>query len=158
HGILDVDRRAEHAAIAEIPVMALVLGIEPPQVIACRDVHSDPAPGEGGTRGTALAAIAEPERLCSFRPIEYAPALRGHPARHAAQPPVQQIEMVGGLVHEQSAGVRLVAMPAAEIVRTVMGIELPLEIDGGDLADSAGCQYLLQQRTRRRIAVVERDG
>src|SRR5699024_11410142 len=37
------------------------------------------------------------------------------------EPPVDQVEVVGGLVHEQAAAVGLVAVPAADVVRAVLG-------------------------------------
>ena len=66
--------------------------------------------------------------------------------------------MVGRLVHHQAAAVGLVAVPAAEVVRAVAGVEQPLEVDAGDLADDAGLEHLLDLAVARRIAVVEGDG
>ena len=45
--------------------------------------------------------------------------------------------MVGRLVDEEAAGIPLVGVPAAEVVGAVLGVEIPVEIDRGDLADRA---------------------
>src|SRR5271166_228694 len=155
--VLDVDRRTEHTAVAEISVMAFVVCVKRAQMIARRDIQLDAAWREGRTGGTPLATITETEGFRSLRPVEDAAPARGDQARHAAQPPVEQIEVMRRLVHEQATGICLVAMPAAEIVGAVMRVELPLEIDRGDMPDDARLQHLLQQGTRRRIAVVEGD-
>ena len=75
--------------------------------------------------------------------------------RRRCDPPVDQIEMMGRLVDEQTAGLVLVAVPAAEIVGAVDAVEIPAEIDGGDLADDAGHQQVLHLGAMRRVAVVE---
>lgn len=49
--------------------------------------------------------------------------------------PVQKIEMVRGLVHEQATGMFGEGVPAAEIIRAVLVIEIPVKIDRGDGAD-----------------------
>src|SRR5699024_11993679 len=46
---------------------------------------------------------------------------------HVVQPPVHEVEVVGGLVHEQAAGAGLVAVPAAEVVGAVLGVQHPFE-------------------------------
>ena len=49
-------------------------------------------------------------------------------------------------------------MPAAEVVRAVAGVEQPLEVNAGDLADDTGLQHLLDLAVARRVTVVEGDG
>ena len=63
-----------------------------------------------------------------------------------------------GLVHQQAAGVVLVAVPAAEVVGAVARVEQPLEVDRADLADRAGAQQGVQLAVDRVVAVVEADG
>ena len=65
--------------------------------------------------------------------------------------------MVARLVDEEAAGVPLLAVPAAEVVRAVLGVEHPREVDGGDLADRAVLDHLAQRAVARRVAVVEGD-
>ena len=65
--------------------------------------------------------------------------------------------MVRGLVHHQAAGVLLVAMPAAEVVGAVAGVEQPVEVHREHLADDAGHEQVLDLGARRRVAVVEGD-
>src|SRR5690349_18388785 len=69
--------------------------------------------------------------------------------------PAQEIEMVGRLVHEEAAAVFGVGMPAAEVIGTVLDIEVPVEIDRDDLADGTREQQLLDPLRSRRAAVVE---
>ena len=59
------------------------------------------------------------------------------------------------LVHQQAAGVLLLAVPAAEVVGAVHGVERPLEVHRGDLADLAGRDDLAQRRVPRGVPVVE---
>src|SRR6516165_11518641 len=115
--------------------MDFIVRIERAQVAVRRYIQLDPASLESRTGGTSLAAIAETERLCGLRPVEHAPAARGDPLRHASEPPVEQVEVMRGLVHEKAAGIRPVPVPAAEIVGTVIGVELPFEIHRGDVTD-----------------------
>ena len=55
--------------------------------------------------------------------------------------------MVRGLVHEEAAGILHEGMPAAKIVGAVLDIEIPVEIDRGDLADHAREEQLLDPAT-----------
>ena len=129
--------------------MDFIVRIERAQMAVRRYIQLDPASLESRTGGTPLAAIAEAELICGFRSVEPASAARGDPPGHAAEPPVEQIEVMRGLVNEKAAGIRLVPMPAAEIVGTVIGIELPFEIHRGNLTDNAGHKHLLEQGPRR---------
>ena len=63
--------------------------------------------------------------------------------------------MVCGFVDKKSAGVVLVAVPAAEVVRTVARGKQPFEVDAGDLPDHTAFDDLLDFGIARRIAVVE---
>ena len=66
--------------------------------------------------------------------------------------------MVGGFVDQQTAAVFLVAMPSAEIVRTVIGIQKPLEMNAGNLSDESASEDLLDPGIAGRVAVIECDG
>ena len=54
-----------------------------------------------------------------------------------AEPEVDQVEVVRGLVHQQPAAVALVAVPAPEVVGPVAGVQHPLEVHASHLADGA---------------------
>src|SRR5699024_12630449 len=69
--------------------------------------------------------------------IESQPAPGIHPGGHIIEPPVHQIEVMGGLMYQQPTGVLLLPVPPPEIVRTVHGIEQPLEMDCRHLTDLA---------------------
>ena len=63
--------------------------------------------------------------------------------RVGGEVPVQKIEVMRRLVDEEAAGMREDGVPAAKIIGAVLGIEIPVEIDRGDLADRAGDEQLL---------------
>jgi hypothetical protein len=71
---------------------------------------------------------------------------------------IDQVEVVGGLVDHQAAGIALVAVPAAEVVRPVGGVQQPLEVDADDVAQRAALDDLLDLRVAGGVAVVEGDG
>ena len=73
-------------------------------------------------------------------------------------PPVEQVEVVGGFVDEEGAAEAPLAVPAAEIGGAVVDVEVPVEIHRGDLADALLHQQFLHLLPLGRIAVVERDG
>ena len=100
--------------------------------------------------------VLEPELHRHLGRVEHALAVGGDRHRRRIHPPVHQVEMVRGFVHQEAAGLVLVAVPAAEIVGAVNAVEIPAEIHRLDLADRAGHQDVLELRARRRIAVVER--
>ena len=48
-------------------------------------------------------------------------------------------------------------MPAAEVIRAVRGIQIPVEIDAEDFADRAAQQNLLDLHVLGRVAVVAEE-
>ena len=64
--------------------------------------------------------------------------------------------MVARLMHEQPAGGGLLPVPAAEVVGAVHGIQDPLEMHRGDLADDPVGDHPPEHPVARRVAVVER--
>src|SRR5690606_23674239 len=88
--------------------------------------------------------------------VEPQPAAAVHPGGDVVEPPADQVEVMAGLVHEQPARALLVAVPAAEVVGAVRGVQQPLEVHRGDLADAARREELAQRAVARRVAVVER--
>src|SRR6185437_16521320 len=88
-----------------------------------------------------LAAVTTGVEL-GFAPfLGVGPAVKGESAesedrlRRRIQPPVHQVEMMGGFVDHETAGVTLVAMPAPEVVGAVPGIQKPFEVDREHLTD-----------------------
>ena len=65
--------------------------------------------------------------------------------------------MVGGLMDHQPARVGLVAVPAPVVIRPVVRIQQPVEINRQHLADHPRHQQFLDLGARRGIAVVEGD-
>jgi hypothetical protein len=74
------------------------------------------------------------------------------------EPPVHQVEVVRGLVHQQAAAVVLLAVPAAEVVGAVPYVEQPLEVDRQHLADGAVGEQAADLLVHGVEAVVEGDG
>ncbi|GAB4007401.1 hypothetical protein GCM10029992_61050 [Glycomyces albus] len=65
--------------------------------------------------------------------------------------------MVAGLVDQQAAGLLGQAVPAAEVVGAVAGVEQPVEADRDDLADRALAKEVGDLLVDRVVAVVEGD-
>jgi hypothetical protein len=59
------------------------------------------------------------------------------------EPPVDEVEVMGGLVDPERAAPLAQPVPAAEVVGAVLGVEIPGEVHGGDPPDRAREQYLL---------------
>ena len=62
--------------------------------------------------------------------------------RAAVQPPVHQVKVVGRFVDHQTTGIGFIAVPAAEVVGPVAGIQQPFKMDRHYIADSARLQNL----------------
>ena len=65
--------------------------------------------------------------------------------------------MVRRLVDEEAARVLLVGVPAAEIVGAMPRVEIPVEIDRGDIADHLLEQQFLDARSGGGVAIIEGD-
>ena len=149
HGIGDVDVLAIDAAIAHIAVLARRILIEhgQPGILAHVEIEVAILGMDAG-----LAALA------AKRPVAAVIALRSEGrdlAWHRVQIPVEQIEMMGGLVHEQAARMGFLGVPAAEIVGAMLGVEIPMEIDRGHGAHRLLAQQLLDAGGGGREAIVE---
>ena len=75
--------------------------------------------------------------------------------RPCTEPEVHQIEMVGRFMHQQTAAVVLVAVPAPVIIRAVARIQKPLEVYGKHVADYTVHQQLPHLCVAGGIPVVE---
>ena len=130
--ILDVDGLVTDATVADIPVG--FFGIEVHLTVVGVMGHVGVELALAGMR-TALAAFAAEGVVSAVEPQA---ALRGDPRGRRAGPPVQEVEMVAGLVDLQAAAVGLVAVPAAEVVRAMQAVQGFLELHEEDLAQAAG--------------------
>ena len=85
-----------------------------------------------------------PHRIDCFRP--------------GLDPPVDQVEVMGGFVDHQAAGIPFVPVPASEIIRPVIGVQKPFKVDAGQSpANPAGKQFP-DFSIAWTVTVVERDG
>ena len=89
--------------------------------------------------------------------IEVQRAPREDLVRSGPQIPVEQIKMMRCFMHEKAAGMRHESMPAAEVVGAVNDVEIPVKVNGDDLANNAGQQHLLDRPGGRRETIVESD-
>lgn len=76
--------------------------------------------------------------------------------RIRVKPPVQQIEMMG-LMHQQVGAAVLQSVPTSEIGGTVVNIEIPIEINGSDLAHLLLLEQFLDFCHVRAPTVVKSD-
>ena len=74
-----------------------------------------------------------------------------------AEPPIDDVEVVRGLVKHEAAGIGFVGVPATAVVGAVAGFDHPLKINREDIADLAAHQEVLHVRAGRRVALVEID-
>ena len=152
--VLDRDALAEDVAVADVPVVLLGVEVQRLQALVVAKVEFEGiAPVVGAAGGTI------PDAACRgvLGTVELQAARREDAARLAADPPVDEVEVVARLVDEEAPGVLLLAVPAAEVVRAVVGVQHPGEVDGGDPTDRAVLDHLAQRAVARRVAVVEGD-
>ena len=92
-----------------------------------------------------------------FPAVESETALGINLLRLVGKPEVHQIEVMGGLVHEQPAAVVLRAVPAPVIIGSVSGVEKPLEVHLERSPDDTVPYKLSHLRVVGSISVVERN-
>ena len=151
--VLGGDPGREHGLVATVAVVLLGLEVERLEPLVGAQVQLEGIVGavvRAPLRKRCQAALGG-----GVGPVEAQPAARVDLHRRIREPPVDQVEVVGGLVHEQAAAVGLVAVPAAEVVRAVLGVQHPLEHHRDHLADLAGRDDLLQRGVAGAVAVVE---
>ena len=157
---LDRHARGEHVAVAQVSVVRLDVQVELAQPGIVHHGQSERVVrGSRGGVGPFVAAVVAVRRA-RLGAVEEQPGLREHGHRCRAEPPVDQIEVVARLVHQQAARVGLVAVPAAEVVGAVAYVQQPLEVHRADLADLPRGQPPADLLVHRVEAVVEsyRDG
>ena len=81
-----------------------------------------------GAIEAALGAVGEAVALGGLWGVELAVAAGEDGDGDAGEGPVDDVEVVGGLVDEEAAGVVFVAVPAAEVVGAVADVEEPVEV------------------------------
>ncbi|CAM5680368.1 hypothetical protein SAFG77S_03604 [Streptomyces afghaniensis] len=158
HVVLDGDRPVEDVPVAQVAVVAFGVQIEGAQGVVGREVQ-----GEGVVGGPvgAVGAVVLPAQsvpLPRLTAVEAEPPVAEDLPGLVGEPPVDQVEVVRGLVHHQAAAVVLLAMPAAEVVGAVPHVEQPLEVDGEHLADRSVGEQGADLLVHGVEAVVEGDG
>ena len=71
------------------------------------------------------------------------------------EPEIYKVKVVGGFVHQETAAVALVAVPAPVVIRAVVGIQQPLKMHGKDLADGLLHHYFTDLGIVGRVPVVK---
>ena len=74
----------------------------------------------------------------------------------AADPPVDEVEVVGRLVDGERAGILAHPVPAVEVAGAVLDVDVPVEVDVRDAPDASGQDKLADEAVLRVVAVVER--
>ncbi len=69
--------------------------------------------------------------------------------RYRTEPPIDQIEVMRGFVHQQAAGILFLTMPTAEVIGAMVGIQQPLKFHGKHAPDCAAHQQMLDLGARR---------
>ena len=126
-GVLDGDRLAEDVAIALVAGLGLRVEVETGQRRVLIEKEGEGIVTGGGLAGVAGVTVAFPARGGVGRAVEFQVADGGDLLRPGVDPPVDEVEMVGGLVDEQAAGIVFFAMPATEIVSAMAGIQQPVQ-------------------------------
>ena len=150
--VLDRDALAEDVAIAEVAVVLLGVEVERFEALVRAQIQLERVCAVVRAAGGTVADAAGRRVLGA---VEAQPSRREDPARRGADPPVHEVEVVARLVDQQAAGVALLAVPAAEVVGAVLGVEHPGEVDRGDLPDEAVLDDLAQRAVAGRVPVVE---
>ncbi len=149
HFIINIDFLAPQAIVANVAIFFLVRYVEIHQHFVLGDIHVVVAVGNV----LATAALIATKRIVLS--IVFQCAIRIHFYRVGIYPPVQQVEMVGGLVHQQGSAFFLQAMPPPKIGSAVVGVQVPVKIDGSDFPYTFLYQQLFQARKLCAIAVVK---
>ncbi|MPM13735.1 hypothetical protein SDC9_60094 [bioreactor metagenome] len=157
HGVLDADIVGKDGAVAD--VAALSLGIEVESLEGGIVLHID---GKRVALGglAAMAACIEPLNatlLGGSLTVEVQGAEGEDGLGLGAQPEVDQVEVVGGLVDQKPSAVDLVSVPAAVVVGPMLGVEQPFEVNGVHLSDYSACDKLADLGVVGGVAVVEGD-
>ena len=127
--VLDRDAGVEHVAVAQVAVVVLVVEVELLEVRVGGEVERERVAGDPGA---ARGPLAEAARRGVLGAVEPQAAAREHAHGRRGDPPVHEVEVVRRLVDEQPARVRLLPVPAAEVVGAVHRVERPLEVHDRD--------------------------
>ena len=156
HVIFDADTVGENTAVAEITVILFVFKVE----------FLEKCPLIGDTQSKRIiqrnipvfGTVVKFGNAAPFSIVSAVELQITHGVDRlgfGVDPPVDQVEVVGGFVNHQSAGIPFVPVPAAEIIRTVVGVEKPFKVDAGDLAANTAVQQFFDPGVTRAVTVVE---
>ena len=154
-GVFDGDAIAKHALVAEIVVFMLGVEVQRFELFVVRHIQREGIIFGFGIAVGAWVELRDAAVFCIFFAIELQAAFGVHALRVAGQPEVHQVEVVGGFVHQQAAAVALFTVPAAEVVRAVLGVEQPLKVNGSDVANHPLHQQFTHFAVVRRVAIVK---
>ncbi len=155
--VLDGDAGAEDVEVAPVAVLVLGLQVQLGQLGTVGHVQRE---GVGlGLRGTVAARVAGGGAVPApvLVPVEEQAPGGVDLLGPGVDPPVDQVEVVARLVHEESAGAVFVPVPAPEVVSAVVAVEQPFEVHRADLADRSGGDELADLAVDGVVAVVEAD-
>lgn len=155
HGILNANAIAEDILIAKVAVFFFRIEVEAAEAGVFFQIQGEGVAFRGrGARAAEVGMVVAHALSVDFA-IECEGAQAEDGSGFAVQPPIDEIEVVGGFMNHESARVAFVAVPAAKIVGAVPGIEEPLEMDGLHFADGAFHDEFLHLAAGWGVAVVE---
>ncbi len=154
--IVDGDVGPEDVLVADVARVLLGLEVEATEGLGGGEIEPEGILLRGGA-GVAVVGgqgrVAAPQGV--FPAVEGEVAVGEDLPGDRVDPPVDEVEVVGRLVHEQAAGVLHPRMPAAEVVGAVTRIEQVLQVDRLHVADDARGNELLHLGAVGAPAVVE---
>ena len=103
----------------------------------------------------AASAIFGAERAVFSVVIERSQGI--YALRIAVEPPIQQIEVVAGLVHQQRTAVFHFSVPTTKIIGAVLDVQIPVKICRGHFPYLSRAQQFPYFHAMGRIAVVKRN-
>ena len=151
HCVEDVNLFPVDAGVAKIAVF--VGG----GFIQCREPRIGADVEEEVAFGCVSAATAADATIRSVPAVVDKGTAGVHLARIGTDVPVQEVEVVRRLVHEQIAAVGHECVPAPEVISSVLHIEIPMEVDRGDGANGTTRNEFLDLSSGRRTSIIERD-
>ena len=134
--------------------MFLSVQVQPPGAVRGGEVDGERV-GLGVVAGVAVVRDVHSAPFGVLAAVEGEAAHAEHGLGHRVQPPVDQVEVVGALVHQQSSRLVLLTVPSAEVVGAVARVEQVGQVDVDDLTDRALPEQLSDERAAGPPPVVE---
>ena len=158
HVVLNGDAVAEHALVPVVAVLMFRIVVQPlKDLIRVPDLDGKGIFFRQFAAAGAGIKFRDAPFFRIFLAVKFQITHGKDRFRHGVQPPVHQVKVVRGLVDQQTAGIVLAAVPAAEVVRSMTGVQQPLKRDTGNRARNARFQHFLDLRVAGRITIVECD-